>query len=77
MIKFYWFWLVLIVSHYFVFFGLPSTIAYCQNTVQLDTSTNEYVYYNDPGYKCNTFTNNGWIITFYLMLCAYLSIQAY
>ena len=28
-IKFYWFWFVLIVSHYFVFFGLPSTIAYC------------------------------------------------
>ena len=75
--KFYWFWFVIILSHYFVFFGVPSTIYYCQNTVQLDNTTKTYVHYGEPGYKCNTFQNNGWIITFYLMLCLYLTIQAY
>jgi len=25
-IKFYWFWFVLIITHLFVFFGLPSTV---------------------------------------------------
>ena len=29
-IKFYWFWFVICAAHYFVFFGLPATIDYCQ-----------------------------------------------
>lgn len=75
--KFYWFWFVILVSHYFVFFGLPSTIQYCKDTVQLSPQKNQYVKYGEPGYQCNTFTNNGWIITFYLFLCVYLSLQAF
>ena len=76
-IKFYWFWTVIICAHICVFFLLPSTIADCKNTLQLDKDTNEYINYEQPGYKCNTFTNNGFIITFYLLLCLYFFAQAY
>lgn len=34
--KFYWFWFILIITHYFVFFGLPSTVAYCQKQDQIN-----------------------------------------
>ena len=76
-IKFYWFWFVICLAHYFVFFGLPSTIKQCEQTYQLDKESNTYIAYGEPGYKCNTFGNNGWIITFYLLLCVYFFIQAY
>jgi len=76
-IKFYWFWVVICCAHFFVFFYLPSTVAECKGRVQLDKETNEYIYYDDPRYKCNTFTNNGFIITFYLLLCVYFFVQAY
>ena len=64
-------------AHFFVFFGLPSTIDYCRNTFQLDKTTNTYISYGDPNYKCNTFDNNGWIITFYVFLCIYFGLMAY
>ena len=77
MIKFYWFWFIIIIAHYFVFFGLPSTIAYCKDNYQLDQANNSYIDYDNPNYVCNTFQNNGWIITFYLFLCIYFFLQAY
>ena len=76
-IKFYWFWFILCISHYFVFFGLVSTISYCKVHPQLDKDSNQLISFGEPNYRCNTFDNNGWIITFYFIICIYLAIQAY
>ena len=46
-------------------------------TDQVDQTTGETISFDEPGYVCNTFTNNGWIITFYLFLCVYFALQAY
>ena len=73
-IKFYWFWIVLCTSHIYVFFSLPDSVAMCKDTLQVDASNNSLVFYGDPGYRCNTFNNNGWIITFYLFLCVYFGL---
>ena len=56
---------------------LPSTVARCQSEPQLDKKTNAIIKYGQPGYVCNTFESNGYIIFFYLLLCFYFFVQAY
>ena len=54
-VKFYWFWFVVLLGHYFIFFGLPSTVGYCTSNPQMNRDTGDLLSYGEEGYKCNTF----------------------
>ena len=76
-VKYYWHCLVLVVAHIFIFFGLTQTVQYCQEHIQTNPETGAQIQYGDPGYQCNTFQDNGWIITFYIFVCFYFFFSAY
>jgi hypothetical protein len=37
----------------------------------------EVIAYGDDSYKCNTFTQNGALIIFYILVCIYFAVSAY
>ena len=74
MIKFYWFWFVLISVHLWLFVALPDTISRCMEQPQVDQETGAIILYGQDGYKCNTFNSNAFIIIFYIIVCFYLGL---